>query len=125
MGELDFTGLYVPEEYEGTGVGRLTGALIFEEIAKGCFSTAVYLSVHNMVTHLIYHHGNDEQRERFVKPLAMGEKLAAYSLTEGEAGSDAAALSTSAVKTDGGYVLNGTKLYVTSSEVSDVYAVMV
>lgn len=125
MGELDFTGLYVPEEYEGTGVGRLTGALIFEEIAKGCFSTAVYLSVHNMVTHLIYHHGNEEQRQRFVKPLAMGEKLAAYSLTEGEAGSDAAALSTSAVKTDGGYVLNGTKLYVTSGEVADIYAVMV
>ncbi|MBI4965278.1 MAG: acyl-CoA dehydrogenase family protein [Desulfomonile tiedjei] len=125
MGELDFTGLYVPEECEGTGVGRLTAALIFEEVAKGCFATAVYLSVHNMVTHLIYHYGNEEQRQRFVKPLALGEKLAAYSLTEGEAGSDAAALSTSAVKTDGGYVLNGTKLYVTSGEVADIYAVMV
>jgi len=125
MGELDFTGLYVPEEYGGTGVGRLTGALIFEEIAKGCFARAVDLSVHNMVTHLIYHHGNEEQRERFVKPLAMGQKLAAYSLTEGEAGSDAAALSTSAVKTDGGYLINGTKLYVTSGEVADIYAVMV
>lgn len=125
MGELDFTGLYIPEEHGGTGVGRLTAALIFEEIAKGCFATAVYLSVHNMVAHLIYHHGNGEQRQRFVKPLAMGQKLAAYSLTEGEAGSDAAALSTSAVKTDGGYVLNGTKLYVTSGGVADIYAVMV
>ncbi|MDQ7782709.1 MAG: acyl-CoA dehydrogenase family protein [Desulfomonilaceae bacterium] len=125
MGQLDFTGLYVPEEYEGTGVGRLTAALIFEEIAKGCFATAVYLSVHNMVTNLIYQYGDEEQRERWVKPLALGEKLGAYSLTEGEAGSDAAALSTSAVKTDGGYVLNGTKLYVTSGGVADVYAVMV
>lgn len=125
MGELDFTGLYVPEKYEGTGVGRLTAAVIFEEIAKGCFATAVYLSVHNMVTNLIYTYGNEEQRERWVKPLALGEKLAAYSLTEGEAGSDAAALGTRAVKTDGGYVLNGTKLYVTSGGVADIYAVMV
>jgi alkylation response protein AidB-like acyl-CoA dehydrogenase len=125
MGELDFTGLYVPEEYDGTGVGRLTAAVIFEELAKGCFATAVYVSVHNMVTNLIYQYGNEEQREKWVRPLAIGEKLAAYSLTEGEAGSDAAALSCSAVKTDGGYILNGTKLYVTSGEVADIYAVMV
>lgn len=125
MGMLDFTGLYVPEEYEGTDVGRLTAALIFEEIAKGCFATAVYLSVHNMVTNLIYRYGNEEQRERWVKPLALGEKLGAYSLTEGEAGSDAAALSTSCVRTEGGYLLNGTKLYVTSGGVADIYAVMV
>jgi alkylation response protein AidB-like acyl-CoA dehydrogenase len=54
MGELDFTGLYVPEEYGGTGVGRLTAAVIFEELAKGCFATAVYISVHNMVANLVY-----------------------------------------------------------------------
>lgn len=125
MGQLDFTGLYVPEQYGGTAVGRLTAAVIFEELAKGCFATAVYVSVHNMVTNLIYHYGNEEQRERWVKPLALGEKLGAYSLTEAEAGSDAAALSTSAVKTDGGYLLNGTKLYVTSGGVADIYAVMV
>ncbi|MBI5248930.1 MAG: acyl-CoA dehydrogenase family protein [Desulfomonile tiedjei] len=125
MGQLDFTGLYVPENYGGTGVGRLTAAVIFEELAKGCFATAVYLSVHNMVTNLIYHYGNEEQKERWVKPLALGEKLAAYSLTEGEAGSDAANLQTTAVKTGSGYLVNGTKLYVTSGEVADVYAVMV
>lgn len=125
MGELDFTGLYVPEEYDGTGVGRLTAAVIFEELAKGCFATAVYISVHNMVANLIYRYGNEEQREKWVKPLARGEKLAAYSLTEGEAGSDAAALSCSAVKADGGYVLNGTKVFVTSGDASDIYAVMV
>jgi len=125
MGHLDFTGLYVPEQYGGTGVGRLTAAVIFEEIAKGCFATAVYLSVHNMVTNLIYLYGSEEQRERWVEPLAMGQKLAAYSLTEADAGSDAAALNTTAVKSEGGYVVNGTKLYVTSGEVADIYAVMV
>lgn len=125
MGDLDFTGLYVPEEWEGTGVGRLTAALIFEELAKGCFATAVYVTVHNMVANLIYSFGNDEQRERWVKPLACGEKLGAYSLTEAEAGSDAAALGCKAEKKDGGYVLNGTKLYVTSGGVADIYAVMV
>ncbi len=125
MGELDFTGLYVPEELGGTGVGRLTAAIIFEELAKGCFATAVYLSVHNMVTNLIYQYGNEAQRKKWVPPLARGEKLGAYSLTEADAGSDAAALTTSAVKTDGGYIVNGTKLYVTSGEVADIYAVMV
>jgi len=125
MGELDFTGVYVPEKYGGTGVGRLTAAVVFEELAKGCFATAVYLSVHNMVANLIYQHGSEQQRERWVKPLAKGEKLGAYSLTEAEAGSDAAALGTMAVKKDGGYLVNGTKLYVTSGGVADVYAVMV
>src|SRR5271157_101062 len=125
MGQLDFTGLYVPEQYGGTGVGRLTAALIFEEVAKGCFATAVYLSVHNMVTNLIYQYGNEGQRERWVKPLALGEKLGAYSLTEGEAGSDAAALITSAEKTDRGYIVNGVKLFVSSGEVADIYTVMV
>jgi alkylation response protein AidB-like acyl-CoA dehydrogenase len=125
MGELDFTGLYVPEKYGGTGVGRLTAALIFEELAKGCFATAVYISVHNMVVNLIFSYGNEDQRQRWVYALARGEKLGAYSLTEADAGSDAAALSTSAAKTAGGYVLNGTKLYVTSGGVADVYAVMV
>jgi alkylation response protein AidB-like acyl-CoA dehydrogenase len=106
-------------------VGRLTAAVIFEELAKGCFATAVYVSVHNMVTNLIYQYGTNEQREKWVRPLALGDALGAYSLTEAEAGSDAAALSASAVKTDGGYVVNGTKLYVTSGEVADIYAVMV
>ena len=84
---------------EERGAGGSTAALIFEEIAKERVSeTAVDLTVHNMVTNLIYQYGNEEQRERWVKPLALGEKLGAYSLTQGEAGSDAAALSTSAVK---------------------------
>jgi alkylation response protein AidB-like acyl-CoA dehydrogenase len=124
MGELDFTGLYVPEEFGGTAVGRLTAALVFEELAKGCFATAVYLSVHNMVANLIYQYGSEEQRKRWVEPLALGEKLGAYSLTEADAGSDAAALNARAVKQDGGYLLNGTKLYVTSGGVADIYAVM-
>jgi alkylation response protein AidB-like acyl-CoA dehydrogenase len=125
MGALDFTGLYIPEEYGGTAVGRLTGAIVFEELAKGCFTTAVYVSVHNMVANLVYQYGNEEQRHRLGGPLARGEKLGAYSLTEADAGSDAAALSCTAVKQDGGFVLNGTKLYVTSGGVADLYAVMV
>jgi alkylation response protein AidB-like acyl-CoA dehydrogenase len=94
-------------------------------LAKGCFATAVYISVHNMVANLVYTYGNEEQRKRWAEPLATGEALGAYSLTEAESGSDAAALSTKAVKTDGGYILNGTKLYVTSGGVADIYAVMV
>jgi len=125
MGELDFTGLYIPELYGGTGVGRLTAALVFEELAKGCFTTAVYLSVHIMVASLIHEFGDEEQKQRWVKPLAKGQKLGAYALTEAEAGSDASAMVTRAVKTESGYVVNGTKLYVTSGGVADIYAVMV
>ncbi len=124
MGKLDFTGLYVPEEYGGTGVGRLTAAVIFEELAKGCFATAVYVSVHNMVANLVFTYGNEDQRHKWAKPMAMGKKLGAYSLTEADAGSDAANLNASAVKVDGGYLVNGTKLYVTSGGVADYYAVM-
>jgi alkylation response protein AidB-like acyl-CoA dehydrogenase len=124
MGDLDFTGLYCPEEYGGTGVGRLSAALIFEELAKGCFATTVYLTVHNMVAHLIYEYGNEEQRNRWVRPLCEGKFLGAYSLTEAGAGSDAAALITSAKRHGDGYIINGVKLFVTSGGVADVYTVM-
>ena len=83
--ELGFRTLPLPEEYGGTAVGRLTAAVVFEELAKGCFATSVYLSVHNMVASLIAQYGSEEQRERWVRPLALGEKLGAYSLTEAEA----------------------------------------
>ncbi len=79
MSDLDFTGLYIPEECGGTGVGGLTAAVIFEELAKGCLATAVYISVHNVVANLIYTYGNEEQRKRWVEPLATGEALGAYS----------------------------------------------
>lgn len=125
MGELDFTGLYCPEEYGGTGIGRLSSALIFEELAKGCFATTVYLTVHNMVAHLIYQYGREEQRKKWVTPLCKGKFLGAYALTEAGAGSDASALSTSAKRHGDGYLLNGSKLFVTSGGVADLYAVMV
>lgn len=125
MGELDFTGLYCPEEYGGTGIGRLSSALIFEELAKGCFATTVYLTVHNMVAHLIYQYGREEQRKKWVTPLCKGKFLGAYALTEAGAGSDASALSTSAKRHGDGYLLNGSKLFVTSGGVADLYTVMV
>ncbi len=125
MGELDFTGLYCPEEYGGTGIGRLSAALIFEELAKGCFATTVYLTVHNMVAHLIYQYGNEEQRQKWVVSLCNGKSLGAYALTEAGAGSDASAIITSAKRHGDGYLLNGSKLFVTSGGVADLYAVMV
>ena len=73
-----------PRSTEAPGWVGLTAAVIFEELAKGCFATAVYVSVHNMVANLIYTYGNEEQRKRWVEPLATGEALGAYSLTEAE-----------------------------------------
>jgi len=124
MGRLGFAGLFVPEEYGGMDVGRLTAALIFEEMGKGASDTA-YVSVHNMVASLIHRFGNDRQRRRWVAPLAAGEKLGAFCLTEAGAGSDAAAIRTSARREGDTFVVNGNKMFITCGGEADVYAVAV
>ena len=125
MGAMGFAGMLCPDEYGGTDLGRLTTALVIEELARGCMTTAMYMAVHNMVANLIYTYGNEEQRRRVVIPLASGEKLAAFGLTEPNAGSDAASLKTSAVLDGDEYVINGTKIFITSGGVADIYGVMV
>jgi len=124
MARLGFTGLFIPEEYGGVDVGRMTAALIFEEMGRGANDT-VYVSVHNMVASLIHKFGNEEQRRRWVVPLAAGEKLGAFCLTEPGAGSDAAAIQTSARPDGGGYVINGNKIFITCGGEADLYAVAV
>src|SRR5947208_12832669 len=90
MGEPGLMGMTTPEEYGGSMLSRLTGALVYEELAKGDMATAVGLSVHNMVTGSIARFGNEEQRHRWVTKLAAGELLGAFSLSEAASGSDAA-----------------------------------
>lgn len=125
IGELGLTGLLTPEAYGGSGASRLEAAIVAEEIAKGCAGTGAALMVHLMVQTLLNRFGTPEQKARWLPPLASGERLAAFSLTEFEAGSDAAALKTSARLEGAHYVLNGTKLFVTSGGEAEVYAVMV
>src|SRR6266496_2034736 len=124
MAELGLMSMTTPEEYGGSMLSRLSGALVYEELAKGEMATAVGLSVHNMVTGSIARFGNEEQRRRWVPALAAGELLGAFSLSEANAGSDAASLQCRAECRGDSYVLNGSKLWVTNGGEADIYLVM-
>ena len=122
---LGFGGIYVRDDVGGSGLGRLDAALIFEELAAGCVSTAAYLSIHNMAAWMIDRFGGATQRQRWLPDLTAMRTFASYCLTEPGAGSDAAALSTRAVLDGDHYVLNGTKAFISGASVSDVYLAMV
>jgi hypothetical protein len=115
MGDLGFLGMLIPEEFEGLGVDTSTYLLALEEIAVVDASTAVLMSVHNSLpTQMILRFGTDEQKKRFLPAMARGEILGAFALSEPEAGSDAASLTTQAVRDGDSWILNGTKSWVTS-----------
>jgi alkylation response protein AidB-like acyl-CoA dehydrogenase len=122
---LGFAAIYVGEEFGGSGLGRVDAALIFEELAAACPSTAAYLSIHNMVAWMIDRFGSAEQRARLLPKLTNMNHLASYCLTEPGSGSDAAALATRAVRDGDHYVLNGTKAFISGGGASDLYAAMV
>ena len=124
LAELGFGGIYTGTEHGGSGLGRLDGVLIFEQLSKGCNSHATFLSIHNMATWMIDRFGGDQLRERFVPELTAGQKIVSYCLTESGSGSDAASLKTRAEKTETGFVLNGSKMFISGAGFSDVYLVM-
>ncbi len=122
---LGFAGIYIKEDVGGSALGRLDAAIIFEELSKGCTSTAAYLSIHNMASWMIDHFGHDDLRRKYSPKLASMDFFASYCLTEPGAGSDAASLRTKAVRDGDHYVLNGTKAFISGGGRSDVYVVMV
>lgn len=125
MAELGFLGMLAPEEYDGLGLDTLTYMLALEEIAAVDASTAVLLSVHNTLpTQMIRAHGTDVQRERFLRPMARGEIVGAFALSEPEAGSDAVSLSCQATRDGDDWILNGRKCWVTSGSFAGVIIVM-
>ena len=121
---LGFAGIYVRDDVGGSGLTRLDAALIFEELAQGCTSTAAYVSIHNMVAWMIDTYGSDEARRRFLPKLCSMEHFGSYCLTEPGAGSDAASLTTKARRDGDHYVLDGTKAFISGGGMSDVYLVM-
>jgi alkylation response protein AidB-like acyl-CoA dehydrogenase len=121
---LGFGGIYVRDDVGGSALARLDAALIFEELATGCVSTAAYLSIHNMSAWMIDRFGNTEQRRRFLPKLATMEHCASYCLTEPGAGSDAASLTSRAVRDGDQYVINGAKAFISGGPSSDVFVVM-
>jgi len=123
-GELGFMCMYTPEAVGGMGMSRLDAALVFEELAAGCTSTAAFMTIHNMALWMIAAFGNEETKERFVPSLLHGEKLASYCLTEPGAGSDAAALRTTATLEGDEYVLDGQKMFISGAGDTDLLVVM-
>ena len=117
--ELGFGGIYVREDVGGSGLGRLDAAVIFEELASACTSTAAYISIHNMAAWMIDRFGGDEQRQKFLPKLCSMQHFASYCLTEPGSGSDAAALRTKAVRDGEHYVLNGSKAFISGGGTSD------
>ncbi len=125
LGELGFLGMLIPEEYDGLGLDMLTYLFALEEIAWGDASVAVSMSVHNSLpTQTLLRHGSEEQKERWLKPMARGEMLGAFSLSEAGSGSDAAALKAQAVRDGDGWRLSGEKMWVTNGASADVVLLM-
>jgi alkylation response protein AidB-like acyl-CoA dehydrogenase len=122
--QLGFGGIYVKDDVGGSGLTRLDAALIMEELAAACPSTAAYVSIHNMAAWMIDAFGDDAQRQRFLPRLCSMEHFASYCLTEPGTGSDAAALRTRAEIDGDHYVLNGTKAFISGGGRSDIYVVM-
>ena len=127
LGKLGFMGMLVPPEYGGAGADHVGYALALEEIAAGDGAVSTILCVHNSVGCMpVLHYGSEEQKQRFLKPMAEGEMLACFCLTEPDAGSDAAAIKTRARRHGNRWVLNGTKQFITSgknAQVAIVFAV--
>jgi alkylation response protein AidB-like acyl-CoA dehydrogenase len=121
---LGFAGIYVEGDLGGSALSRLDAAIIFEELAQGCPSTAAYISIHNMVAWMIDAYASTELRRRLLPDLCSMQRFGSYCLTEPEAGSDAASLKTRAVRVSDEYVLDGTKAFISGGGQSDVYLVM-
>ena len=123
--KLGLLGVLVPDPYGGAGLDHVSFAIFVEEVARFCASTAVILDVHNSVgTEPVVLFGSEEQKGRWLPDLAQGKKLAAFALTEPEAGSDAAHLKTTAIRSNGGYLLNGTKIFITNAGEAGLYVMM-
>ena len=125
LGALGFLGMLLPEAYDGLGLDSLSYLLALEEIAAADASAAVLMSVHNSLpTQMLLRYGTEEQRQRWLPPMARGELLGAFALSESDAGSDAAALRTQAVRDGSDWVLDGTKAWVTNGNHAGVIVTM-
>ena len=125
MGELGLTGVIFPEEFGGAGMGYVEYVTVIEEIARVCGSVGLSLAAHNsLCTNHLYQYGTPEQKQKYVTPLAKGEKLGAWALTEPSSGSDASGMKTIAVPRNGGWIINGAKNFITHGISSDTCVVL-
>ncbi|MGR9541986.1 acyl-CoA dehydrogenase [Priestia megaterium] len=124
MADLGLTGIPWPEQYGGIGSDYLAYCIAVEELSRVCASTGVTLSAHTSLAGWpIYTFGTEEQKQKYLKPMATGEKIGAYGLTEPSAGSDAGGMRTLAVKDGENYIINGSKIFITNGGEADIYVV--
>ncbi|EJG1728836.1 acyl-CoA dehydrogenase [Vibrio parahaemolyticus] len=123
-GELGFLSLYTPEEHGGLGLSRLDASIVFEQLSMGCTSTTAFMTIHNMVSWMVASFATEDVRAKYCPKLVTGEWLGSYCLTEPNAGSDAASLTTTASKKGNTYVLNGGKAFISGAGETDVLVVM-
>jgi alkylation response protein AidB-like acyl-CoA dehydrogenase len=125
LGELGLTGIVFPEEYGGAGADYISYAIAVEELSRVCGSTGVTLSAHlSLCANPIYMFGTEEQKQKFLVPLAKGEKLGAFGLTEPSAGSDAGGTKTTATRDGNDWILNGSKIFITNAGEAETYVVL-
>jgi len=122
--ENGLLGIQVPEEYGGAGAGMLSLAIVIEEVARVCASTSVILTTQALATDPLIIGGNHAQKLKWLKPMAEGSVLGACAITEPAAGSDVTSINTTAVRKSGGYLINGTKIFITNGGVSDIITVV-
>jgi len=124
LADTDLCGIYIPEEYGGLGGGLLDLCLVVEELSRVCSGVAVSCAASGLGTFTMLDYGTEEQKRKYLPDIASGRKLAAFALTEATAGSDAAAIKTTAQRTSAGYVLNGTKQFITNGGEAEIYTVI-
>ena len=125
IADADLFRVFLPEEYEGLGGGCLELCLVIEEISRVCSAIAVTYAASALGCLTLLEYGTDAQKQKYLPDIASGKRLAAFALTESTAGSDASAIKTTAEKVDGGYVLNGTKQFITNGGEAEIYTVIV
>jgi alkylation response protein AidB-like acyl-CoA dehydrogenase len=125
MAELGFLGISFPEKYGGSGFGEMGYCIMQDEISRGCASTATFIGAHQSIGSAgIYLFGTEEQKEKYLVPLATGKKIGAFALTEPEAGSDAVRIKTVARDEGDHYILNGRKIWITNGSFADIITVL-
>jgi acyl-CoA dehydrogenase len=122
--ELGYFGLGIPEDYGGQGTDVLASTIFVEEVSRICPAFTVATLVHSLFTYPVLVYGNEEQRRKYIPPLARGEKHASHATTEPGAGSDVAGIETTAKKHDGGWVINGRKYFISGADKADYFIVL-
>ena len=124
LADTDMFRVYIPEEYGGLGGGILALCLVVEELSRVCSGVAVSYAASTLGSLTLLEYGTEEQKRKYLPDIASGKKLAAFALTEATAGSDASAIKTTATRTSGGYILNGTKQFITNGGEAELYTII-